>query len=199
MYFQSKSVDVLARKYLDHLSSQVGVNLESGLGRQLIDVGIEQVVLEIDLLEQHTGVEQVGLVHVNVVCVVALERFWVDNIQGRQEPAATNVSDVLLKYNRHTDGKIIETTEEVFDAYKSLKEVRQEIDALDARKTELEEKIKLAFGDAEGLSFGGQTIATWKAPKASTKFDAKAFQAAHPDLAREFTVPSQGARRFLLK
>lgn len=52
-----------------------------------------------------------------------VERFWVDNIQGRQEPAATNVSDVLLKYNRHTDGKIIETTEEVFDAYKSLKEV----------------------------------------------------------------------------
>ncbi len=128
-----------------------------------------------------------------------VERFWVDNIQGRKEPAATNVSDVVLKFNRHTDGKIIETSEEIFEAYKSLKEVRRELDSIEARKSELEDKIKLAFGDAEGLSFGGQTIATWKAPKASTKFDAKAFQAAHPDLAREFTVPSQGARRFLLK
>ena len=80
MYFQSKSVDVLARKYLNHLSSEVGVNLESGLGRQLIDVGVEQVVLQIDLLEQHSRVEQVGLVHVNVVCVVPLERFRVDKV-----------------------------------------------------------------------------------------------------------------------
>ena len=70
MYFQSKSVDVLPRENLNHLSSQVGVNLESCFRRQLIDVGVEQVVLEIDLLEQHTGVEQIGLVHVNVVGVV---------------------------------------------------------------------------------------------------------------------------------
>lgn len=128
-----------------------------------------------------------------------VERFWVDNIQGRQEPEATNVSDVLMKYNRHTDGKIIEATEEIFDAYTALKDVRKEIDALEERKTELEERIKLAFGDAEGLSFGGQTIATWKASKPSSKFDSKAFQAAHPDLAREFTFPSQGTRRFLIK
>ena len=34
-------------------------------------------------------------------------KFWVDNIQGNIEPDATSVADVLLKYNRHTDGKII--------------------------------------------------------------------------------------------
>ena len=56
------------------------MNLESGLGRQLIDVGVEQVVLQIDLLEQHSRVEQIGLVHVNVVCVVPLERFRVDKV-----------------------------------------------------------------------------------------------------------------------
>jgi putative phage-type endonuclease len=128
-----------------------------------------------------------------------VERFWVDNVQGHKEPEPTNVSDILLKFNRHTDGKIVETSEEIFEVYQNLKEVRRELDAIEARKTELEDKIKLAFGDAEGLSFGGQTIATWKAPKPSSKFDAKAFQAAHPDLTREFTVPTQGARRFLLK
>lgn len=128
-----------------------------------------------------------------------VERFWVDNIQGKKEPDATNVSDVLLKYNRHTDGKFIETSEDVFEAYQSLKEVKKELAAIEERKAELEDKIKIAFGDAEGLTFGGQTIATWKASKASPKFDAKAFQAAHPDLAKEFTTLSAGARRFLLK
>jgi len=128
-----------------------------------------------------------------------VERFWIDNIQGKQEPTAANVKDILIKYNRHTDGKIVEVSDELFAAYKSLKGLKDEIAALEERKTELEDKLKLGFGDAEAISYDGQTIATWKAPKPSSKFDAKAFTAAHPDLAKEFTVTTQGARRFLLK
>lgn len=131
--------------------------------------------------------------------VEEVERFWTDNIIGKQEPTAQSVQDVLLKYNRHTDGKIVEVNDEVFEAYKDLKGLKDQLSELEERKTALEEKIKVAFGDAEAISYGGQTLATWKAPKPSNKFDAKAFQAAHPDLAREFTIPAQGARRFLLK
>ena len=131
--------------------------------------------------------------------VEEVERFWTDNIQGKQEPTAANVQDVLLKYNRHTDGKIVEVNDEIFAAYQSLKELKDELSAIEERKSELEDKIKLGFGDAEAISYGGQTIATWKAPKPSSKFDAKAFSAAHPDLAKEYTVTTQGARRFLLK
>ena len=66
-------------------------------------------------------------------------------------------------------------------------------------KSELEERIKLGFGDAEAISYGGQTLATWKAPKPTMKFDDEAFKAAHPDMVKEFTKEVQGARRFLLK
>ena len=59
--------------------------------------------------------------------------------------------------------------------------------------------IKLGFGDAEAISYGGQTLATWKAPKPSMKFDDKAFKAAHPEMVSEFSKEVQGARRFLLK
>lgn len=131
--------------------------------------------------------------------VEEVERFWTDNIQGKQEPTAANVQDVLLKYNRHTDGKIVEVDDEIFAAYQDLKSIKDELSAIEERKTELENKIKLGFGDAEAISYGGQTIATWKAPKPSSKFDAKAFTKAHPDLAKEYTVETQGARRFLLK
>ncbi len=127
------------------------------------------------------------------------EKFWVDNIMGGAEPNAVSVADVLLKYNRHTDRKIIECSDEVFTAYQNLKEVHTELKALEEREAALEETIKMAFADAEALSYGGDTIATWKAPKASLKFDAKAFQADHPDLAKPYMKESQGARRFLLK
>lgn len=131
--------------------------------------------------------------------VEEVEKFYTDCILGGKEPNATSVKDVLLKYNRHTDSKIIECSDEVFEAYQSLKEVRKEIDALEERKETLENTIKMAFADAEALSYGGDTIATWKAPKPSLKFDAKAFQAEHPDLAKPYLQPTQGARRFLLK
>lgn len=126
-------------------------------------------------------------------------KFWVDNIQGNVEPETTTVDDVVMKYNKHTDGKIIEVGEEIFTAYNDLKALKEEMAKLDERKEELEAKIKMGFGDAEAISYGGKTIATWKTPKPSEKFNAKAFQAEHPDLAKQYIQITQGARRFLLK
>lgn len=128
-----------------------------------------------------------------------VEKFWVDCILGKQEPEAQSVEDVLLKYNRHTGGKVLEVTADIFTAYSDLKAVRDQIDSLTERKEELEQRIKLCFGDAEAISYGGQTLATWKAPKPSEKFDAKAFQSEHPDLCQPYIRQTQGARRFLLK
>lgn len=131
--------------------------------------------------------------------VEEVERFWVDNILGKAEPEALSVEDVLLKYNRHTGGKVLEVSEEIFKAYQDLKAVREQIDGLTERKEELEARIKLCFGDAEAISYGGDTLATWKAPKPSEKFDAKAYQTDHPDLVKPYIKTTQGARRFLLK
>lgn len=109
------------------------------------------------------------------------------------------MQDVLIKYNRHTAGKCVEVGEDILEAYHQLKGLKEELAELERRKEELESTIKMGFGDAEAISFGGQTLATWKAPKDSEKFDSKAFAKAYPDLAKEFTKTVQGARRFLLK
>ena len=128
-----------------------------------------------------------------------VNRFWTDNILGKQEPSAANVQDVMLKYNRHTDGKIIEIDDDVYNAYRDLKDLKKQLAALEERKDTLEGRIKLAFGDAEAISYGGDTIATWKAPKPSRKFDAKAYQKDHADLCEPYMLDTQGARRLLLK
>ncbi len=131
--------------------------------------------------------------------VEEVSRFWHDHVLARVEPSAISVKDVLLKYNRHADGKIIEVGADILDACAELKEVKRQIKALEESQSSLEERIKMVFGDAEGISFEGQTLATWKAPKPSQKFDAKAFQAADPDTYAKFVTAQQGARRFLLK
>lgn len=126
-------------------------------------------------------------------------RFWVDNVQGGKEPDLINLDDMLLKYRRHTAAKVVEVGDEMLDAYHELKDLRGQIATLDERKTELETKLKMAFGDAEAIAYGGETLATFKAPKDSMKLDSKALAAAHPDIVAEFTKPTPGARRFLLK
>lgn len=128
-----------------------------------------------------------------------VEKFWQDNILGNVEPTATTVADVITKYARHTDGKIIEVTEDIAQTCAQLKEVREQISALESTKDELEAKIKLGFGDAEAISYGGTTLATWKAAKDSTKFDAKAYQKEHSDLCAPYMQTTPGSRRFILK
>lgn len=131
--------------------------------------------------------------------VEEVEKFWKDHILGKKEPDVSNVKDILLKYNRHTDGKVVEVTDEIFNTYKDLKDVRAQIDTLEERKVTLEERIKLAFGDAEAVSYGGETLATWKAPKPSMKFDAKRFQNENQAAIQPYMIQYQGSRRFLLK
>lgn len=128
-----------------------------------------------------------------------VERFWVKNILGNVEPAATTVADVITKYSRHTSGKNVEVEAEIYEACTRLKEVKAELDALEQKKEELEAKIKLGFGDAESISYQGATLATWKAGKDSVRFDSKAFEAANPELAKQYTKIQPAARRFLLK
>jgi putative phage-type endonuclease len=131
--------------------------------------------------------------------VEEVARFWTDCILGRKEPDPISAQDVMLKYTRHTEGLSRECSDDTFEAYQELKQVRKELDALDERKAKLEDSLKMAFLDAEALSYGGDLIATWKAPKPSAKFDAKAFQKSYPDIAKEFTTMQQGSRRLLLK
>ncbi len=127
------------------------------------------------------------------------ERFYTDYIVGDAEPSPISVRDVLLKYNRHTDDKVIEVSEDIYKAYEELKDLRQGIAEMEQKKEDLEIQIKMVFEDAEAISYNGQTLATWRASKPSERFDTKAFRAAHPELAAEFTQTVQGTRRFLLK
>jgi len=53
--------------------------------------------------------------------------------------------------------------------------------------------------DAEVLSFNGQTLATWKAPKTSLRLDTKRLSEEHPDLVTHYQVPIQYNRRLVIK
>lgn len=139
------------------------------------------------------------------VIVAELDRFWTDNILGDQEPALINVSDVLLKFPRHSEGKFLEASPDIVEKYEILKGTNDEIKRLTTLKTDMEESIKFALKDAETLvlpaSEGceGKTLATWRAAKNTQKFDEKLFASENPELYSKYMMTTTGSRRFSLK
>lgn len=128
-------------------------------------------------------------------------RFWVDCIQGNNEPLAINVEDVILKSPRHITGKMLNADEQIIAELAELKEVREELAALDQRKKTIEETIKMTMGDAEALVLPNtdNVLCTWKAGKDRTKFDEKRFAQEHPDIYTQYTKTTPGSRTFLIK
>ena len=131
--------------------------------------------------------------------VEAVEKFWTVNVKQMIEPDPVNVRDMATKFKRHIEGKVVEVSDDILDAYHRLKEVKGNLSTLEDEKTELEDKLKMCFGDAEAISYDNATLATWKAAKDSVKFDEKAFKAANPDLWQKYAKTVPGSRRFLLK
>lgn len=128
-----------------------------------------------------------------------VERFWRVNIQERIEPEVINVADVMIKFSKHTEGKVNEVAPELYERWKELKGIKEELAKLEERKDNLEEAIKMAFEDAEALTYQGTTLATWKAAKEGKKFDAKALEKAEPEIYSKYLAVVPGSRRFLLK
>lgn len=128
-----------------------------------------------------------------------VEKFWVDNILGKQEPLSQSVEDVLLKNPRHLIGKTIQADNDMILDFAALKNIKEEIATLDKDKKEIENRIKMAMQDAESVSNQGETLATWKASKDGVKFDEKRFKAENPELYARYQVEKKGTRTFLLK
>lgn len=131
--------------------------------------------------------------------VEEVTRFWMDNIVGNKEPIAINVEDVLLKSPRHIAGKTIDADAALIERCAQLREIREELNALDARKRDIEAEIKMAMGDAEAIITRDNVLCTWKAGKDRTKFDEKRFAKDMPDTYANYIYTTAGSRTFLLK
>lgn len=87
--------------------------------------------------------------------------------------------------------------EQVVAAYKNIKSQMAE---LEAKADEAELILKNYMGEkAELLDVAGKTLVTWKTTKSTKAFDAKAFEAAYPDMYKSFMREKAGYRRFLVK
>jgi putative phage-type endonuclease len=92
----------------------------------------------------------------------------------------------------------VRLTGETWEAFKELRQRREQLAAVKEQVAELQQRIELAMGDAvEAYSPFDTRVATWRNVQRS-QLDTKALRADHPALADEYTV-KQTTRRFTVE
>lgn len=125
-------------------------------------------------------------------------KFWEHVVNGIP-PEPVSCADMLAKFGGSSNGFAIEATPEVRNALETLENLKAQIKAMAAKEEEAKTIVMKAMGEAESLTWEGETVATWKQAKAPSKFDLSAFKDKHPDLYQQFSKEGTASRRFLIK
>lgn len=126
-------------------------------------------------------------------------RQFMEDVKNGNTPEAVTAADVASRYPTHTPDKQIEVNESVALACEKYKELKKQIKDIEAELEPVEEMIKVAIMDAESITYGGLTLATYKASKDSLKFDKKLFESENPELLQKYTKLVPSGRRLNVK
>jgi len=133
---------------------------------------------------------------------MVLERaksFWENHVLTDIAPTATSESDYKSLFGKSKVGKSVEAPAQTCELIKKLKSLNEQVDNYEAEISQIKQSIMGQMQDAEILTYQGQTLATWKAPKSSLRLDAKRLSEEHPDLVHQYQVSIQNSRRLVIK
>lgn len=130
---------------------------------------------------------------------VAIE-FW-ERVQAGIPPDVATYDDAAERYGRSPATGQAWATEEIFKATQELKSLRETLKLLGEREETYKAQLCKFMADQFDtiLDPDGKPLVTWKLAKASSRFDIKAFEQAHPDLYSQFKAPGEPSRRLLIK
>lgn len=117
------------------------------------------------------------------------QAFWQNHVIPRIPPEPQDGADAQKLYP-HDNGDTAEADSDTLTAYAELRELKAQEKELKAQIAAREDLLKIKIGSYSAMQTNGNTLFTWKA-QSSSRFDSKAFQAAHPDLYRQYTKQSE--------
>ena len=128
-----------------------------------------------------------------------MAKVW-GHVQAGTTLPPEDLEQVKLLYPKDAPESVRTASRSVEEACQALRSIKDEIKLLEGREEQLQTLIAGFMETAASLqTIDGRTLATWKAAKASNKFDAKLFEQSMPDVYKSFIREVPGSRRFLLK
>ena len=102
-------------------------------------------------------------------------------------------------FAKSVPSKAVEAQPSTAELLTTLPIVQSELEQCEARISQIKQVVMSEMQDAEVLTFSGQTLATWKAPKPSYRLDAKKLEHEHPGLVSQYQTPINNSRRLVVK
>lgn len=124
-------------------------------------------------------------------------RFWRDHIVADVPPDPRSEAEARQRWARHQPGKFIEADDALAESLHILAATKRERAALERSEQELRDRIIPALADADGVTWRGLQLCTYRANKDTARTDWKAVSEAldaPPELIAAHTTIAPGAR-----
>jgi putative phage-type endonuclease len=127
------------------------------------------------------------------------KHFWQEYVQKDIAPPAQTEQDYQTLFSKGDSSKKVEAQETDLEACKRLQIINQEIDHLEKEISLIKQSLMNRMGEAETLTYQGQLLVTWKAPKPSYRLDSKRLEHEQPQIYKEYAAAIQNSRRMIIK
>jgi len=124
--------------------------------------------------------------------------FWLDHVVTKVPPQPITESDIKETYP-HANGHSLEASPELADKIRVLKNLKATKKEMDQNIKGVELDIKKLMKDAQSITYGEDTLATWNNTKPRTSFNQKEFKEDHPDLYKKYLKEGNPIRTLRLK
>ena len=125
--------------------------------------------------------------------------FWNEFVLKDTPPPAQTECDYQALFKKSDPSKTIEANPKTVELIRQLQALSKQSGDVDEQITQIKQHIMSEMKEAEVLSYQGNVIATWKAPKPSFRLDSKRLELEEKEVFERFKMPVQNSRRLVIK
>jgi len=125
--------------------------------------------------------------------------FWNEYVLKDIPPPAQTEGDYQALFKKSDPSKTIEANPKTVELIRQLQSLSCQSGDVDEQITHIKQHIMNEMKEAEVLSYQGNVIATWKAPKLSFRLDSKRLEQEEKEVYERFKMPVQSSRRLVIK
>jgi putative phage-type endonuclease len=125
--------------------------------------------------------------------------FWNEHVLKDTPPPAQTEGDYQALFKKSDPSKTVEANPKTIELIRQLQLLSKQSGDVDEQITQLKQHIMNEMKEAEVLSYQGNVIATWKAPKPSFRLDSKRLEQEAKEVYERFKMPVQNSRRLVIK
>ena len=127
------------------------------------------------------------------------QHFWNEFVLKDIAPPAQSESDYQSLFRTTDPTKTVEANPKTVELIRQLQSLSTQSGDVDEQITQIKQHIMNEMKEAEVLSYQGNVIATWKAPKPSFRLDSKRLELEEKEIFERFKMQVQNSRRLVIK